>query len=658
MQSGNIVEYIDRQRIICALVLEPKSQRLHLLTEHDRELNLAAQRLSHTSGDRIDPGMGRSAVVQHLRDIAARRQSLSEQVDVKSLWDIVHSEADAIDLPTMTSLVFPNDPDADHESAVIRALFRNRLYFKFNVDSFVPYTEKQVQQMAAKAEKEAEAKRLTETGAQWLKNLHQCSGTPAPPPENVARVLMDYYLFGKESAFAAVAKTILRDAGVQHEEDIFRLLVKAGIWQKDEHIDLLRHQVPRAFSPAATARVAQCNGIPVRAEGPRRDLTGLPLITIDGRATLDFDDALSIEPLADGHRVGIHISDVAHFVKKDDPLDQEARNRGSSLYFPDHRIPMLPPDLSENLCSLMAGQVRPAISIMVDTSRDGTILGYDIFPSIVRVVRQLTYSEADLLAASDPALRALHAVARRLRQWRLEQGAVHISLPEVSVQMDAAGRPVIARVEREAPARMLVAEMMILANWTMARFLSEHRTAAVFRSQPAPRTRLFQGDEGTLFQNWMQRRHLSRFVLDTTADRHAGLGLDAYVTATSPIRKYYDLITQRQIRAISGLEVPYSREEMDALLRKLEHPMRYVPRLQYMRHRYWLLRHLETQVGQKTGAVVLGKRRDTYQILLPDYLTECVMPASGGIKLKPEENVQVTIQHVNARKDDLTVFMG
>jgi exoribonuclease-2 len=205
---------------------------------------------------------------------------------------------------------------------------------------------------------------------------------------------------------------------------------------------------------------------------------------------------------------------------------------------------------------------------------------------------------------------------------------------------------------------MLVTELMILANWLMARFLVDNGQPAVFRSQAAPRQRLYENGEGSLFQNWMQRKQLSRFVLGTQGERHAGLGLDAYVTATSPIRKAYDLITQRQIRAVLGLGNPYSAEEINGLLQNLEEPMSRVGRLQMRRHRYWVLRHLEGRIGEKTEAIVLYRKRGSYLILLTDYLLECDLPAGRGPELKPEDLIQVTFQRVHARKDVINVYLG
>ena len=145
----------------------------------------------------------------------------------------------------------------------------------------------------------------------------------------------------------------------------------------------------------------------------------------------------------------------------------------------------------------------------------------------------------------------------------MDAGAVQIIVPEINVWVNDDRKVSVNKINRESPGRMLVSEIMILANWLMAKFLAENGMPAIFRSQPDPRERLYRGDEGTLFQNWMQRRYLSRFVLDHTSSKHSGLGLDAYVTATSPIRKYFDLTTQRQLRALLGLEQPYTADEID-----------------------------------------------------------------------------------------------
>jgi exoribonuclease-2 len=433
------------------------------------------------------------------------------------------------------------------------------------------------------------------------------------------------------------------------------------VFREHENIDLLRLRAPVEFSVAAQEDAADLvRTSPSVVADPRRvDLTGLNLFTIDGQSTLDFDDALSLEvPPDGGFRLGIHIADVAHYVRKGSAVDLEARARGSSIYMADQKIPMLPAVLAEGLCSLRAGEFRPAVSTLVDLSPELEILGCRIVASVVRVRHQLTYFDVNLSAEQDPNVMRLRNIARRFRDVRLAAGAVHISVPEINIWLGENGEINLNRVNRESPGRMLVAEIMIMANWLMARLLAEHGVPAVFRSQPAPRERLYRGEDGTLFQHWMQRRLLSRFALGHTPEGHSGLGLDAYVTATSPIRKYFDLVTQRQVRAILGLEDPYTADQIDAILAQLDVPMSTVGRLQAGRQRYWLLKYLEQRVGQKEEAVVLLRRRASYQILLTDYMLECDLPITGSLDLKPEDLVQVTLQKVNARTDLVVPSIG
>jgi exoribonuclease-2 len=354
--------------------------------------------------------------------------------------------------------------------------------------------------------------------------------------------------------------------------------------------------------------------------------------------------------------LGIHIADVAHFVKRNDPVDREALVRGSSIYLPDLRIPMLPEALAEELCSLKVGSEKPAISILVRMTPQGEILETNILPSIIRIQHQLSYDDADQGVQKNPRMMMLHHAAKKFRARRLSQGAVHISLPEIQFITDEKQGILPLHIDRESPGRMMVAELMIMANWLVASHLQKNGVPAVFRSQADPKERLFRGQEGSLFQNHMQRRLLNRFVLSEKPERHSGLGLEAYVTATSPIRKYYDLVSQRQIRATLGLETPYSGEEIKQIVDVLAGPLAHVGKIQARRNRFWILRHLEKKTGERLEAIVLQKRRNDFQILIKEYMLECMLACN--VKLKPEDFIHVKIQHVDARKDLLTVFMA
>ena len=660
MEPGQVVEYIDSQKIFCAVVLEAKNLRLRLLTENNREVKLSAGRLVHRSTERLDTSMGRDKLAGSLKEMAEARKRLSATIDIQSLWEVLQGEAASIDLATMTALCFPEHANSDHESAVIRAFFNDRLYFKFSPDQFSPYSTAKVEQIITQREKQKEEVRLVEQGSAWLKGVLKgpVPATPPPRAQEIIRILSSYHLFEKESPERDIGRAILKSAGASSVEVIFDFLVKIGAWQSDENLDLLREGISAPFPETVHQRAEVLCSSPPAATEKRRDLRDLPLITIDGPSTQDFDDALSITPQGDRFVIGIHIADVCHHLAKDDPIAREAMNRCSSIYMPDQKISMLPESLSQGICSLKRDEDRPAISTLVTLSPEADIEHFEIVPSLIRVQRQLTYQDADLLAESDQEIRALHTIARACRKRRLDDGALIIELPEIGVHIGADRKPTVSHVDRENPSNLLVSELMILANSLAARLLSENGVPAIFRSQAEPRERLFERDQASLFQYWMQRKQISRFILGHSAEPHSGLGVPAYVTCTSPIRKYSDLITQRQIRSVLGLEEAYSEAQIDQIIAAMAEPMATVGRIQYRRHRYWLLKYLESRIGTKEEAIVLHKRRGGYNILLPQYLIECHLSGAENITLKPEDLTQVTLQHANARKDILNVYLG
>jgi len=662
MEPGTIVEYIDQQRILCAVVLEAYSERVRLLNENNREINQRISRLSHISSYRLDVRQERSKLAEALKSHASKRKALSTVIDIQEIWEALHSYDEWIDLESMTGFCFTGQPTSDHEAAVIRAFFENRTYFKFNFDAFFPHSESVVEGNITRLKTEAHRQRLIDAGGDWLKAV---VGNVRPPDseylDDVTEILKQYYLFGKDSPEAPVARAILARAGVGDPDAILSAMIKSGRWDRNENIDIYRYGIPTAFSAPVMEKVAEIHALsPQITNGPGRvDLTGLPLITIDGQGTMDYDDALSVEADGKHYRIGVHIADVCEYVEKGGVIDQEVIGRGTSIYMPDRKIPMLPTGLAENICSLVAGQVRPAISVMFRVTRFAEIIDSEIVASRIRVKRQLTYNDVDSMIESDPDLRALHEVAGHFRQRRLDSGALQIQLPEISIRVFNDGDISVKTSNREGPGRVLVSEMMILANWLMARFLAERNMPAIFRSQPDPKGRLYSRDsEGTLFQNWMQRRLLSRAVIGNRAAHHSGLGLDAYTTATSPIRKYFDLATQRQLRACLGLEQPYGAEEIEWILQMLQEPLSHAALVQSRRHRYWLLKHLEGKIGTKAEAIVLDKRRDGYGILIPAYLLEMMISLSGGMVLKPQDLIQITFQHVDAARDKIAVMLG
>ncbi len=499
-----------------------------------------------------------------------------------------------------------------------------------------------------------------EEGSRWVKKALEGQHGSVPPDKlEIVEILKSLFLFGKDSPHFKVGKEILSRSELDPTDGLFGFLVQTGVWDEDENLNLHRFGISSTFPAPVMEACSNLikQGVAVTPEGNRKDLTQLATLTIDGQGTLDFDDAVSIEDREGGCRLWVHITDVARFLKRGSSLDEEALVRTSSIYMPDARIPMLPPELAENLCSLKKGEDRYAISIMADLDDSANVVTYEIFPSVVRVGRQLTYYHANQMVQDDSDLAGIFAVAQKLRKNRLDAGALQLNLPEMNVWLDNEEEIAVARINRESPSRLMISECMILANRLAARFFRDHGKPAVFRTQLPPREHLVGDDGGTLHQNWMQRRFLSRVVLGLEPEPHAGLGLGAYLTLTSPLRKYLDLVTQRQLRGVWGMEELYSEEELTFLAQAVKEPLSYIAVLQQERRRYWLLRYLERFVGEPQEAHVLEKRRKKIIVLLTDFMLESSLPADICEGLKPEDFITVNIDRADARSDTLTVSL-
>ncbi|MCG8566128.1 MAG: ribonuclease II, partial [Desulfobacterales bacterium] len=240
----------------------------------------------------LDMSLSRTALIQRLKEAAKTRRELAEKVDIKELWEILHEESDEINLPTMTLFCFDPPLTAHHEAAVVRAFFNDRIYFKYTNEIFLPYTPRQVEGKKRQIRETERRERLIQNGAAWLTAM-QKGGDTQPDPA-VVEVLKGYYLFGSDAPQASAARKILRKSGMNTPDPLFHYFVKMGIWNEHENIDLLSMQIPTTFSPNAQAEAKKLCTTHAHTHllSGRKDLTRVPLITIDGQSTLDYDDAI------------------------------------------------------------------------------------------------------------------------------------------------------------------------------------------------------------------------------------------------------------------------------------------------------------------------------------------------------------------------------
>jgi exoribonuclease-2 len=465
--------------------------------------------------------------------------------------------------------------------------------------------------------------------------------------QDCLKIIHDYYLFGSESKYREIAKQMLIEAGYTRAHDPHSILVKAGLWDIHENIHLLRSNLPVNFSIPAIQQAESILQSPTSTlyeDSFRKDFTSLSPITIDGSTTLDFDDALTIEKSNDGYLVGVHISDVANYVKPGDPLFLEALSRGTSIYFPERQIPMLPRHLSQGICSLIQDEIRAAMSFMILLSEKAEVLSVRIYPSIIKVARRLTYEEADSLMGKDPDLSCLYGLCRELRKQRLEAGALLLPFPDVNIHIDNNDKVHVSLGATDTPSRILISEMMILANKEAARYLSDRMVPGLFRTQEPPKQHLVKGEDSDLFINTRQRKQLSRGELLTTAKRHSGLGVNQYTTVTSPIRRLLDLVMQHQLHSIVRRQEPRFSEDMcrdfsSVITRTLAE----ANSVKQQRHRYWLLVYLKDRIGQNLDALVIESGPKRVMLILTDILFDCDLPAPSGQRPSPGAYVKVKV---------------
>ena len=661
MEPGDIVEFFEDKRIYLGVVLELKGERLHVLTQTSREMTLTPKRVLHV-GPRLPVAvLSRQELLNYLEATANQREALKAAIDLKDLWDLLASEDQTVSVAEMADLWF-GQMTPDQVAATGRSLREDRFLFRQKDGLVSPNAPEVVEQLKEQHIRELDRQRELEEIAAWIEKVWAGEKAAAGAwKDRVIELLRRMALWGADGPDFAQGKAFLDRARLNPLEAPFRLLVRLGVWQEDEDLDLYRQEVPLEFSPEALVLARQlARSQPLDLYASRRqDLTQLNIMTVDGERTRDYDDALSLEEMPDGWRLGIHIADVSAHVMPQTRLDQEAQERGTSIYLPERRLPMLPEELSEDTVSLLAHQERLALSFLVTLGADAEIKDWTIVPSLIKVARRLTYHEVDALLTQDPQLEALFHLTRRLKERRLARGGYELKLPEVWVTFNPQGDIQVVVEDQETASHQLVGEAMVLANSLASQFLAEHGVPAIYRGQPDPREPIDPSPDKSLLELWQDRRRLSRVVMELAPSPHWGLGLPCYTFATSPIRRYLDLVIHRQLLAVvSGQPPVYQPEDLDQILSTIEPAMRRAGQLKTRRLRYWLLKHLAGRIGQKLEALVLDKTPHRYRLMLPDILLELFMTAPATVKLSPGDTVLVRLDRVNPREDQIKVSLA
>lgn len=364
-------------------------------------------------------------------------------------------------------------------------------------------------------------------------------------------------------------------AAILHENAVFDFFPDEVLRQADA--------IPQEVDPAAL------HG--------RLDLRDKLIFTIDGDDAKDFDDAVSLDRLDNGHYLlGVHIADVSHYVTPGSPLDQEAYRRGTSVYYPGHVVPMLPFALSHGICSLNPDVDRLTFSALMEVDKDGRRYGAKFAKSVIRSKARMTYNKVNKILAGDEALRGEYAflvetaqemneLAHALYKRRIERGALELDIPEAQITVDETGRPVAIQYRDRGESEKLIEEFMLQANEAVAEYMCKRGFPTVYRVHENPdpeKLRVFaqfarpfgyridpsRPEDTFQFQtvlrgakNDPRQRILPTLLLRSLARAryadecigHYGLKAKFYLHFTSPIRRYPDLVAHRMLqKALTG----------------------------------------------------------------------------------------------------------
>ena len=458
-------------------------------------------------------------------------------------------------------------------------------------------------------------------------------------------------------------RRLLHQARCPAESGAIRhLLVELGQWSPHHLPSLANSAWQLGFS---AAQLEEADRLVAEAERQqpgdleRLDLTALHTVTIDDDDTADIDDGLSLEWQGDRPRLWIHVADPGRLIASDSPLDLEARRRGTSLYLARDSLPMFPPQLATGPFSLRSGRRCAAWSLAVELDEEGAIAGQSLHRSWVRPAYRLSYADADeLLELAPPQERdlvELHELLQRRRRWRLARGALLLDQPEGRVRCRD-GRAELEIFEPGA-ARQLVAEAMILAGAAVAAHGKRTALALPYRSQasstlPSP-AELAALPPGPV-RHAALKRCLSRGTLGTTPVPHFSLGLEAYVQATSPIRRYSDLLVQRQLAAQQNGVAPLLESELAQQLAEIEAPLREGIAISRDDQRHWQQVWFETHPQPQWGGLFLRWLRPQDQLALvwlEDLALE--LPARCPAGLEPGDALLVQVRAVDSLRDQL-----
>jgi exoribonuclease-2 len=638
--TGSLVEYLDRGGLHVGFVVREQGDKLVIrdLAGHERtiarELVMMRHGAAHAEGE-SDPAARIAALKEE-------KAALRAELDLTLLWEVVQEQGRAFSAEDLAELFFGRRTSAG-AAVMLEALIADRIYFVRRNREFMVRSPEQVERLRVQESRvrmrSEEGRRTRELLSAIIANDSRINGAVSPP-EEAAPLVAELQRYLKNPSTRSQELTVMLGQAapdVDAAEVAFEVLERMGAAPAAPRFAAIG-ALATEFSEAAEAEAVTV------APMERAAINGPIAFTIDDEETLEVDDALTCEVMADGQlRVGIHIALVADFVARGGAMDREAAARSTTVYLPETTVRMLPDEICCRRASLTAGERRPVLSTSVLLGAHGELLDSVISPRNLAIGRRLSYAQADrILTGAEEAedevaaaLRRLHEAALELRERRKRAGAILIQRREPKVRVHGDEIEIEIIDNNSSPSRLLVAEFMVLSNFVAASYAAERRIPIIYRVQPAA------GDAGAV-----------RARLSVYPEFHAGAGLACYAQLSSPIRRYADLVLQRQlVSALADSSAPpYDADGILAVLANTENAEAEAKELERRARRYWILRYLERHaVGRELAATVT---RDGVSAELDDYAVR------GALRGAPNVSSQTQIRVRIARVDPLRGWLS
>ena len=663
MEKGTLVEFrVQGDRRLGVIDRPDGKTRWFVVDERGQSHSLAPRQITYKVNGKT----------YNSSEIPGFLEEVKPYLDPSSLevaWELLVEEGETVTPSQMANLLFSESTSAPCYAAHC-LLSDDKLYFKQKGDAYEPRTTTQVAERKHQIEVEALKARgqqeflvriekaLQGEAVEWQRHDRQRIEGLEKYATLLADITLEKINYDALVRANAAPTTVLETMNMLGRQATpqaaFQLLVDLGWWGLHENLFLRRLSIPIQF-PSKVLEVAQqrLDHPPTDSDTNRLDLTHLKVYTIDDESTTEIDDGLSWETLSDNReRLWVHIADPTRWLAPEDDLDLEARKRGSTVYLPTGMIPMFPEVLATGPMSLVQGRVCCALSFGVILDENGAVEDYTIHPTLIKPTYRLTYEDVDemleLGVQAEPEIAAIATWATKRKAWRYNQGAISINMPEAMIKVK--NDDISIDILDDSRSRQLVAEMMILAGEVAARYGQEHNIPLPFRGQPQPElppeeelVRLPAG----FVRACAMRRCMPKSEMSITPVRHAGLGLDTYTQATSPIRRYSDLLTHFQLKAhLRGEVPPFSAEQLKEVMMTVITTTQEVTTVERQTNRYWALEYLRRhpeQVWEVTVLMWLREDSNLALILLEDLGLQLPMVFRRTVRLGEQASVKVSI---------------